>query len=185
MKQITVWTKQHRSVLEQLEKTGRYIARREYIEIENQECAPLVLEVYDWLVQHSPNVGQKPKDVDYPVWVSFAQDTTYLPQEQTVTLKLCIDPALIAPVHIAKWGTILNYSYIPLNEQDARRHQQLLESYRVSDTQAYMSRFYPQIKREIIDSWDRLFDDSVHLNSDRRYGIIWEIKKEWVSAVLR
>ena len=28
MKQITVWTKQHRSVLEQLEKTGRYIARR-------------------------------------------------------------------------------------------------------------------------------------------------------------
>lgn len=95
MKQITVWTKQHRSVLEQLEKTGRYIARREYIEIENQECAPLVLEVYDWLVQHSPNVGQKPKDVDYPVWVSFAQDTTYLPQEQTVTLKLCIDPALI------------------------------------------------------------------------------------------
>ena len=106
MKQITVWTKQHRSVLEQLEKTGRYIARREYIEIENQECAPLVLEVYDWLVQHS-------------------------------------------------------------------------------DTQAYMSRFYPQIKREIIDSWDRLFDDSVHLNSDQRYGIIWEIKKEWVSAVLR
>ena len=185
MKQITVWTKQHRSVLEQLEKTGRYIARREYIEIENQECAPLVLEVYDWLVQHSPNVGQKPKDVDYPVWVSFAQDTTYLPQEQTVTLKLCIDLALIAPVHIAKWGTILNYSYIPLNEQDARRHQQLLESYRVSDTQAYMSRFYPQIKREIIDSWDRLFDDSVHLNSDQRYGIIWEIKKEWVSAVLR
>ena len=66
-----------------------------------------------------------------------------------------------------------------------RRHQQLLESYRVSDTQAYMSRFYPQIKREIIDSWDRLFDDSVHLNSDQRYGIIWEIKKEWVSAVLR
>lgn len=185
MKQITVWTKQHRSVLEQLEKTGRYIARREYIEIENQECAPLVLEVYDWLVQHSPNVGQKPKDVDYPVWVSFAQDTTYLLQEQTVTLKLCIDPALIASVHIAKWGTILNYSYIPLNEQDARRHQQLLESYRVSDTQAYMSRFYPQIKREIIDSWDRLFDDSVHLNSDQRYGIIWEIKKEWVSAVLR
>ena len=108
MKQITVWTKQHRSVLEQLEKTGRYIARREYIEIENQECAPLVLEVYDWLVQHSSNVGQKPKDVDYPVWVSFAQDTTYLPQEQTVILKLRIDPALIAPVHIAKWGSILH-----------------------------------------------------------------------------
>lgn len=185
MKQITVWTKQHRSVLEHLEKTGRYIARREYIEIENQECAPLVLEVYDWLVQHSPNAKQKPADVDYPVWVSFAQDTTYLPQEQTVTLKLRIDPALIAPVHIAKWGTILNYSYIPLNEQDARRHRQLLESYRVSDTQAYMSHFYPQIKREIIDSWERLFDDSVHLNSDRKYRIIWEIKKEWVRAVLR
>ena len=182
---MRVWTKQHENVLKMLLEDGRYTAKKEFAAGDLEDQAYLMREAYDWLTKNGPMAKERPEDAEYPVWVSFAQDTTYLPQEQTVTLKLCIDPALIASVHIAKWGTILNYSYIPLNEQDARRHQQLLESYRVSDTQAYMSRFYPQIKREIIDSWDRLFDDSVHLNNDQRYGIIWEIKKEWVSAVLR
>ena len=48
-----------------------------------------------------------------------------------------------------------------------------------------MSQFYPQIKREIIDSWDRLFDDSIKVNSDQRYGLIWEIRKEWIVSVTK
>ena len=47
---------------------------------------------------------------------------------------------------------ILNYSYIPADEDDAKRHKQLLADYGVSDAQAYMSRFYPQIKMEIMSS---------------------------------
>ena len=31
MSNITVWTKQHENVLKELETTGRYIAKREYI----------------------------------------------------------------------------------------------------------------------------------------------------------
>jgi hypothetical protein len=41
-------------------------------------------------------------------------------------------------------------SYIPADEHDAKRHRQLLEQYGVSNAKAYMSQFYPQIKREII-----------------------------------
>ena len=69
-------------------------------------------------------------------------------------------------------------SYIPADEHDAKRHRQLLEQYGVSNAKAYMAQFYPQIKREIIASWTRLFDDSILLGSDEKYGIIWEVKKE-------
>ena len=48
-----------------------------------------------------------------------------------------------------------------------------------------MSQFYPQIKREIIDSWSRLFDDSIHINSDQKYGTIWEIRKEWITDIIK
>lgn len=183
MSKIRVWTKQHRSVWEELKKTGRYTAKREYIVMELQEHAGLVLEVYDWLVKHGPDRERKPSDVTYPVWVSFKNEATMMKDQNSVILELSLEPDQITPVNIEKWGTMLNYSYIPKDEADAKRHRQLLEQYGVSDTRAYMTQFYPEIKREIVDSWDRLFDDRIILGSDAKYGTIWEIRREWVTQV--
>lgn len=183
MENITVWTKQHRNVLEELKRTGRYTAKREYITLDLQEQAPLVLEAYDWLVKHGPDARNRPQDVQYPVWVSFSDEATMLKGRESVILKLSLAPELITPVNIEKWGTILNYSYIPAGPEDAKRHRKLLEEYGISDAKAYMSQFYPQIKREITDSWSRLFDDSIILGSTSKYGTIWEIKKEWITQI--
>lgn len=185
MDKITVWTKQHKSVAEELEASGRYVAKKENISKDLDEHAHLVLEVYDWLVKHSPDASHKPKDAQYPIWVSFAHEATMLLSEDAVILELAIDPTMVTMVNINKWGTILNYSYIPADEQDAREHRQMLAQYGVSDAKAYMSQFYPQIKRKITDSWSRLFDDSVLLGSKQCYGNIWEIKKEWVIKIIR
>ena len=92
---------------------------------------------------------------------------------------------MITKVNIMKWGAILDYSYIPADPKDAACHRELLDSYRVSDAKAYMSQFYPDIKREIQESWKRLFDDSVSLGNDDCYGNIWEIRKEWVTQIIR
>ena len=108
-----------------------------------------------------------------------------LPSAGTIILELTLDTDLITKVNINKWGTILNYSYIPADAADARDHRKLLEQYGISDAQAYMSQFYPQIKRKIIDSWSRLFDDSIMLGNNRIYGNIWEVKKEWVTQIIR
>jgi len=183
MPTTTVWTKQHTAVYAQLQTHGRYTAKRSYIQRDLQEQAPLVLEVYDWLVQHHPQAQSKPVDADYPIWVSFTGEATMLPSPGSVVLELRVPHELITPIHIAKWGTVLNYAYIPLNETDDTRHQNLLHEYGISDTQAYMSQFYPQIKREITDSWQRLFDPNILLNSNAAYGTIWEIRKEWVITV--
>lgn len=182
--EIKVWTKQHKNVLKELMETGRYTAKQKYISMDLQEHAKLVLEVYDWLVRHGPDAANKPDDVEYPVWVSFTEEAVMLPSEGTVIMELTLDPSLITSVNIEKWGAILNYSYIPADEEDAKRHHELLEQYGISDAKAYMSQFYPQIKREIVLSWDRLFDDSIILGNDSKYGNIWEIRKEWVTKVI-
>ena len=88
-------------------------------------------------------------------------------------------------MNIEKWGAILNYSYIPQDAADARRHRQLLADYGVSDAKAYLTQFYPQIKREIVASWDRLFDGGVILGSTAAYGTVWEVRKEWIQNVVR
>jgi hypothetical protein len=47
-----------------------------------------------------------------------------------------------------------------------------------------MSGFYPDIKQKIIASWDRLFDDAAMSGSSNAYGLMWEVKKEWVQNVI-
>lgn len=185
MKKIAVWTKQNEKALKDLQATGRYTAKREYIEQDMKDQAPLILEVYDWLAKNCPIAPSKPPDVAYPVWVSPAKEATMLPSPGTVILELEIDPSKMARVNINKWGAILNYSYIPANDKDAKRHQELLSAYNTSDAQAYMSQFYPEIKREIQNSWHRLFDDTVTLGPSNAYGIIWEVKKEWLTNILQ
>lgn len=183
--EVVVWTKQNEAVLQELAQTGRLIARKEYIQRDLEEHASLVLEVYDWLAQNSPITAIKPADVTYPIWVSTKRGTTMLPNPGTVIIELAVDRTAMASVNINKWGTILNYSYIAADPTDEKRHRELLKAYGVSDTQAYMSQFYPQIKREIIASWSRLFDPSVDLGNQNSYGIIWEVKQQWIRQIIR
>ena len=150
-----------------------------------KEQAPIVLEAYDWLVKHGPDSANKPKDVEYPVWVSFTNEGTMMNSENTVILELSLDPSIITSINIAKWGHILNYGYIPADEEDLKRHRKLLDDYGISDAKAVISQFYPHIKREIQDSWSRLFDDTILMGSDAKYGNIWEIKREWLTNVIR
>lgn len=185
MEKVTVWTKQNENVLKVLERDGRYTAKKEYIEKDMGEHAYLVLEAYDWLVKHTPAAAERPADAEYPVWVSPKKEATMLPSAGCVILELSLDPSMITMVNIMKWGSILDYSYIPANKEDAARHRKLLEEYRVSDSKAYMSQFYPQIKREIIESWPRLFDEAVDPGNSDCYGNIWEIRKEWITQIIR
>ncbi len=185
MNNITVWTKQHRSVWDTLQKTGRYAAKRSFVALDLGEHAPLVLKAYDWLVAHHPDLARRPADADVPVWVSFDRDATMLPGKGSVILELSVDPGLITPVNIAKWGAILNYSYIPENTADAARHRTMLEDCGVSDAKAVMTQFYPQLKREVVESWSRLFDPSVSMGSDACYGLLWEVRSEWIRNVIQ
>ena len=182
---ITVWTRQNKKILEDLEKHGRYIAKKSYILTDMEDTAPVMLVAYDWLARHSPTAHLRPADAEYLIWVSYAREAAMVPDDKTVVLELSVDPELLAPVNINKWGTILNYSYIPRDETDAERHRRLLELYGVSDTKAFMTPFYPEIKKEILDSWERLFDPDILLGSRSEYGTIWEVKREWVKHIIR
>ena len=181
-----VWSKQHENVLTLLHDNGRYVAKKANIYRELQEHSEYILEAYDWYVRKVSAKYPKPADVQYPVWISLSAENTMIPSENTVTLEMEIEDGIIMPVNINKWSMILNYSYIPMDEEDAQRHRILLKQYNVSDAKAFMSSFYPQIKKEIVASWDRLFDDGITINDNRmQYGTVWELRKEWIVKVVR
>lgn len=186
MATVHVWTKQHQRMLDDLLRDGRYITPKAYIMRQHEDGADVFLTVYDWFTATASRLKPKPADVSYPIWLSLSRESAMLNGEGEVTLELALDEDLILPVDIAKWSTILNYSYIPEDDADLRRHQQLLRDHGVAgDAKALMTPFYPLIKREIIASWERLFDASMMADNTVSVGTIWEVKKEWLVEVIR
>ena len=182
MAKIRVWTKQHKKVLENLRTTGRHVATARAIH--NSEEAMTMIRAYDWLQQAIPNQENRPSDAAYPVWVSLNQETTMLPTPDTVTLELLIEEELLTYLNVAKWGAVNNCSYIPLDKEDDKRHKEMMEAYGVSDLKACTTVFYPELRQQIEDSWTRVFDDKIQIGSDYAYGLLWEIKEEWITKTL-
>ena len=180
---ITVYTKQDARILPGLEETGRHTAKGRFV-MENEDSL-LQRPAYDWLVSHHPDRINRPPDADYPIWVSFAADATMLPGKGFVILELAVDEERITKVNIAKWGAVNNCSYIPKDSADALAHRRKMESMGLSDVKVCTTQFYPELRKEIEDSWLRLFDDSVQLGNDLAYGLIWEVKREWITRIIR
>ena len=184
MPEITVWTKQNKAVIEQLETAGRFIADERYIRRELEDTTDIMLYIYRWLADHMPALTERPRDVSFPVWVSFSEEATMSPEEGYVILELRINEEQITHVDISKWTRITNYSYIPLDENDERLHNRYMAELGINNADAIMTQFYPEAKNRIVSSWDRLFDRSVSLGGTSEYGLIWEVKKEWVQNVI-
>lgn len=126
MESITIWTRQHENVLRQIKSERRYTAKRRYRYAEPLDTPTQLREAQDWLARRSPFAASRPEDADYPIWVSISEESAMPPQEGSLLLRLTVDKALVTSVNIAKWGAILNYSYIPADEQDAKRHLDML-----------------------------------------------------------
>lgn len=182
---IKVWTRQSEKVLDVLEKKGRYIVKEEYIVDKMEEFHDLYLDVYKWYTRKAKEIVPKPDDVKYPIWVSVTDNYMLQPVKGSVVLELLVDKDKVITMDVEKWGRIVNYWYVSMDREDEKEHDKKLKKYGLSDgSSAYMSNFYPIIKREIIKSWDRLFDNSYRL-SDVIQGTIWEVKKEWIVNVIK
>jgi hypothetical protein len=47
-----------------------------------------------------------------------------------------------------------------------------------------MSQFWPVIRSKVIRSWDRLFEHKAEPGDPGTYGLIWEVKSEWIQRII-
>ncbi|WMJ77440.1 MULTISPECIES: DUF3841 domain-containing protein [unclassified Sedimentibacter] len=179
---VRVWTKQNANILGDLDKNGRYIVKREYIQQKMEDHAQLYFDVYNWYRKAAEEIAPVPDDAEYPIWVSLKESEKIPNSEGNVLLEIEVNEEDLITVDIEKWGRIVNYGYIPKDRADQREHDKMLSSYGTNDCSAYMSPFFPIIKKKIIKSWDRIFDESITL-SPVRVGTLWELKKEWITKI--
>ena len=182
-----LWSRQSAVAAAELERDGVYRPKEEYIRKKNDTISDFYLKLYRWYTAEAGKYMQTAGS--YPVWMSLSEEHMLQPVEDTVIFCMEIPCSEYLLCNYDAWGYVVNYFYVPLNEEDRLRHEQELKKYGVgSDDELLLTQkgnFYPLLKRELTDSWKRVFTlpprDEIH----GAVATAWEIRKEWGKEIRR
>ena len=183
---VKLQTRQHKSVLDELEKYGVYRVKKEYILEKMDTISNYYLNLYEWYGRNAAKIVPRPEGVIYPIWLSTSAEMMLQPTEDTIILEIEVDRKDVIYTDVNKWGYVVNYFYLPIDNEDEERHNEELKKFKISDESSLIigdkGNFYPLLKNKIIKSWERLFEPFDEKSSVSQ-ATIWEIKKEWVVGI--
>ena len=78
MNTVTVWTRQVSQVLEEIERTGSYHVREEYIREKYDVISDHYIERYRWFTQMARKRIRIPEEYVFPIWLALS-DAQKLP----------------------------------------------------------------------------------------------------------
>lgn len=186
-KMVKLFTRQNDKTVMQLERDGRIINRRVYVQLHFGDVAPFFLQCYDWFTQEAVKYLPKPDDVYAPIWCSISTENCLRPVPGTVVYALEVPESQIIYFDDQKWDYVLNQIYLPESEEDAKAYDEHLKKLGIESSFEIMvgkyKGMYPEEEERIRESWKRAFkiDRWTIYNV---CGNLWEIKKEWVKKII-
>jgi hypothetical protein len=185
-RKIELYTAQSAEVLSLIINTGCYFVDMDHIEKKYGIVKEVFINAYRWYVQKAEQIVMRPERAESAVWTFLNQ--RYIEKHadsQQFKLSVPIEEAVF--FRMADWNRILNLKYLGENEQDDAAFWAQLDRYGISyEGEICLTPYYPQLRKQIIDSWDRLFryDSAIKsgrmpLYPDMQAGL-WRIKKEWI-----
>ena len=184
---VRLYTRQNDKTLLPLEKQGRIINQRAYVEMHFGDIAPLFLESYEWFTETAAKRVPKPEDVQAPIWCSISAQNCLKPIDGTVVYVLEVPKEKVIYFDEAKWDYVLNRIYLPKDARDRAAYKEHLKEIGISNGfEFFEGRYkgmYPEEERRIKDSWQRFFEID-RWTIFNVCGNIWEIKKEYVQEIV-
>lgn len=182
---LTLYAAQAAPVLAALERDGVCHSRAEYVQKKYGESAPIFLTAYHWFVQQLPRFVPKPEGAEFPYWAF--RELYSLDQAGTAgVLKLQVPKEQAVLFAVEDWTKITQLRYIGKDAADERAFAKDLAARGLSWNQVMLTAFYPDLKQQIYDSWQRLFRyHEALLRGEDCGGIrvqagLWELRREWV-----
>ena len=186
-KTVRLYTRQNDKTLYQLERDGRLINQRVYVELHFGDIAPLFMESYDWFTKEAAKRVTKPDDVKAPLWCSISAENCLKPIPGTVVYVLEVPEDQVIYFDDVKWDYVLNRIYLPKDKEDEQAYRRHLEEMGITNRFSFFDGpykgMYPEEEARIKESWKRIFeiDDWTIFNV---CGNLWEIKKAWVKQIV-
>ena len=126
-KTVRLYTRQNDKTLYQLERDGRLINQRVYVELHFGDIAPLFMESYDWFTKEAAKRVPKPDDVKAPLWCSISAENCLKPIPGTVVYVLEVPEDQVIYFDDVKWDYVLNRIYLPKDKEDEQAYRKHLE----------------------------------------------------------
>ena len=183
---VKLFSPQAEAVWQAVENEGTAFSRREYVIKKYEESAGVFLAAYDAYVREAERIVPRPDDRAYPYWAFASEELVDRSGGlRVMRLRVPLEEAVFFDQY--DWYKVLRLSYIGETDKDEEAFARGLEMRGIRDSsEAVLRPFYPDVKRQITESWKRLFrHDSAIRNGDTS-GVravqvgLWQIKKEWL-----
>lgn len=177
------YTRQAPEVLTELQQTGTYIVKEEYVRLKYTTITDHYASLYRMLTSMARHKIDIPQDLLYPVWLS-PQGTDTVPEaDGTAFLKLDIPEGYYILANNEVWDHMINHIYYPLDEADERAHDDELARYGISSPSSLISgsagNFYPLLKNKVLKSWERVYTVQPQ-DPNNVVGLCWKLYREWL-----
>lgn len=187
---IRLYSAQRTEIIDIVERDGVCYSKEQFINRKYNESAQIFLTAYRWLAREGARFVPKPLEAGLHYWAF----TEFIALEASYG-----DPVLVMDVPVSEclffnifdWSKILKLEYIGENEEEERTFREKTKAYGIKHISSIMlSNFYPELKREIENSWQRLFRYHDKLaNGERPIATIeaalWQIKNNWIVDIRR
>ena len=183
---VTLYASQAEVVVNALERDGVCFSRREYVIKKYEESAPVFLAAYDWFVAQVQTYVPRPAGAEFPYWAFMElYSVEQSGDSRLLALRVPADEAVFFDMY--DWNKILRHQYIGETEAEEKRFKQKLTDYGIRhDSDVLLTNFYPDLKREVQASWQRLFRHHERIRAGQPHGAgsvqaaLWQLKKEWL-----
>lgn len=173
-------------VLRALEKDGVCYSKEEYVRKKYVESAPIFTTAYSWFVKEAMRLVPRPEGAEYPYWAfKDLYNLDKSGEDNILKLSVPIEEAVLFDVR--DWNRIICMKYLGKNRQEESAFEEQLAQRGMLETKVMLTNFYPDWKKQIMESWNNLFRnfEILKAGTDVTEGGIqaglWRIKKEWIT----
>ena len=180
---VILYTAQQPVVLEALERDGRSVVRREYIDRKYGDSSWVFQEAYSFFRQNAAALLPKPEDAESPVWLYRDSRWCFMtPDAVLMSFRIPREQVIFFDHRV--WNRILNLEYLGKDEKDEERFEKELKNIGLTGThKLFSTSFYPMQRRKVRDSWNSLFRSAEGCPDTYQQAAVWELRKEWLFDV--
>lgn len=180
---LILYTAQTEAVLAVLRREGVCRSRREYVAQKYGESAKVFLTAYSWFAQAAADIVPRPPEAELPYWAF--RDLYSLDASGGNVLRLLVPADQAVLFDLYDWNKVLRMQFLGEPEEE-RAFRQELALRGLREQEVMLTDFYPELKRQILDSWPRLLRRHRALLAGDDTGVggvqagLWQLRREWV-----
>lgn len=182
---IRLYSAQDTPVIAAIHQDGLCFSKAAYVRKKYAESAPIFLTAYSWFVAKAERIVPKPEGAEFPYWAFqnlYHADSPV--SGKVLTLDVPKDQAVFFDLY--DWKKIMQLRYLGESTAEEEDFHRQLAQRGLNENKVMLTDFYPEWKKQIFYSWNRLFRHHEQIQSDGFSELksvqagLWCIKEAWI-----